>query len=211
MIGGFFLVVVVIAGLAGLALIALPGSTEWYFSWTLRPRWAAAVIGGMYLGSTLAFGWALTRPEDSVRALTYSVFGLAAPTLVFTAVHRQVFEFGRWQAVFWVVLFTLAPPVSLLAGLLRGRRPPSDESPIPAAWRAGWGVASVAALVGAVINWERGSTLTIRYLGCWASFAAILLAVPAVTGRRDDSHCVSVIVRLLAAGLALGVIRGQFA
>ena len=57
----FFSIVVVAAGASGALLIVAPGSTQRYFSWTLRPPAAAALIGG-FLASAGVFGWALTLP-----------------------------------------------------------------------------------------------------------------------------------------------------
>lgn len=210
-VGGFFTVVVVIAGVAAIGLLALPGSTRWYFSWTLRQHWAAALIGGLYLASTFAFGWALTRRPAETRALSFAVVGLAAPTFVFTMKHLKVFDFSRWQAVFWVVLFGVAGPLSIALDLMRGRRAPAGaENRTSRSVRAVWVVLTVAASALAIAVWINGSNLTIRYLGCWGSFAAVLTGTAAVTGRRDDSRCATVIVRAVAVGALVGLVRGRF-
>lgn len=74
----FFAIVVVAAGASGVSLLAWPGSTDRYFSWTLNPPAAAALIGGFYLASAVVFGWALTRPWREAKALLVGVLGLVA-------------------------------------------------------------------------------------------------------------------------------------
>ena len=104
-----FVIVVAAAGISGLVLLLAPGSTGRYFSWTLRPRAAAAVIGGLYVASAIVFAWALTASRRQARPLVVGILGLAVPTLVLTIVYDEVFDFSRWQAVLWVVLFVSAP------------------------------------------------------------------------------------------------------
>lgn len=209
-VGGFFCAVVVIAGAASVGLLVLPGSTRWYFSWTLRPTWAAALIGGLYLASTYAFGWALTRPPDEARALSYAVLGLAIPTFAFTVKHIAVFDFSRWQAVFWVGLFGLAAPLSITADLIRGRRAPVGPDMLTSGViRLAWAGVTAAAVASAIAIWIGGSTLTIRYLGCWCSFVAVLAGVAASTGRIDDSKCAGMVLRAVAVGAVIGFLRGR--
>jgi hypothetical protein len=57
-------------------LLVAPGSTGRYFSWTLRPRAAAAVIGGLYVASAIVFAWALTASRRQARPLVVGILGL---------------------------------------------------------------------------------------------------------------------------------------
>ena len=91
----FFGIVVVAAGVSGLALLVAPASTDRYFSWTLNPPAAAALIGGFYLASAVVFAWGLRLEWRSARTLLVGVLGLAVPTLVLSIVHDDVFDFSR--------------------------------------------------------------------------------------------------------------------
>ena len=56
------------------------------------------------------------------------MLGLAAPTLVATFRHRDVFDFGRWQAVAWVVLFVASVTSFGALALTRGATDPRAPS-----------------------------------------------------------------------------------
>jgi hypothetical protein len=200
----FFGIVVAIAGASGVALLSFPGSTDHYFSWTLRPTGAAAAIGGLYLTSTVIFGWALRRTGDEIRALAVGVLGLAVPTLVFTIVDHDVFDFGRWQAVGWCVLFATAV-VAVVCELCTRR--PRRQADAPPSQR--WACAAVAVSASglAVGMWLAASTLTMRYLGCWASFVVVVAGHAAVSGRRSDAKVAGLVVAAAAGGLGLAALR----
>ena len=51
----FFALVVIASGFSAIVLLGWPGSTDTTFSWTLRPDAAAALVGGLYLVSAVAF------------------------------------------------------------------------------------------------------------------------------------------------------------
>jgi hypothetical protein len=218
-VAAFCWIVVVAAGVSAIALLVAPGSTDRYFSWTLQPDEAAAVIGGLYLASAVVFAWALTLPWRQVRPLFVGVLGLAVPTLVLTIVHDQVFDFGRWQAVAWVVLFALAP-VSAAFILVTAPREPSSGSPLPTWARVGLGV--VAALFAAlavtlwVDTWREDASgpspfdlvgLTGAYIGAWCSFTAVMAGWAAVRGRWDDARVPLVTMAAVAGGLVLASAR----
>jgi hypothetical protein len=204
----FFAIVVMVAGVTAIALLLFPGSTDTYFSWTLRPTWAAAVIGGLYLASVFVFGWALRQPRADVRSLAVGVLGLAVPTLVFTIVHREVFDLSRWQAIGWWALFITAP-VTVLFDLREGRPPAPAEAPPWQRWACG--VACGGAAIAAIAMWVTGTTLTIRYLGCWASFAAVVTGHAAIAGRRTDTRVAALVVVAAAVGVGIGGLRAGFA
>ncbi len=216
---GFFAVVVVAAGASGAALVLAPGSTDRYFSWTLRPAGAAALIGGLYLASATVFGWALTLPWRQVRPLVVGVFGLAVPTLALTLVHDEVFDFGRWQAAGWLGLF-LAAPVSATAIVLGGDREPGGGPPLLTWSRAALGALALALLALAVAIWfddTRGAVarqspvglvrLTGTYLGAWCSFMALLCGWAAVRSRWDDARVPLATVVAASAGATVGLLR----
>ena len=209
----------VAAGASGVALLAWPGSTDRYFSWTLRPPAAAALIGGFYLASAFAFGWGLGLPRRQARALLLGVLGLAGPTLVLTVVHDEVFDFGRWQALAWVALFVTAPVSASL--LLVRRRGFGDGGPALPGWCRGVVGALGAVLAAvAVLVWLDATRddvvrvspvalvrLTGTYLGAWCSFLAPLCGHAAATGRWDEGRVAFVTLGLAAAGAALALVR----
>ena len=215
----FFAIVVVAAGASGVALVVAPDSTESYFSWTLRPTGAAALIGGFYLASAAVFGWSLTLPWRQVRPLVVGVLGLAVPTLVLTLVHDEVFDFGRWQAVGWLALFVVAP-VSATAAVLTGGREPAGGPRLRAWSRAALVVLALALLVLASAIWFEETRdavarqspvdllrLTGTYLGAWCSFLALLCGWAAARDRWDDARVPLATLVATSAGATLGLLR----
>jgi hypothetical protein len=200
----FFAIVVAIAGVSGVALLSFPGSTDRYFSWTLRPTGAAAAIGGLYLASAVIFGWALRRTRDEIRSLAVGVLGLAVPTFAFTIVHHDVFDFARWQAIGWWVLFATAV-LSVLCELRAPRARRQADATASQRWACG--ALAVGASTLAIGMWVAASTLTMRYLGCWASFAAVVAGHAAVSGRRTDAKVAGLVIVGVAAGLGLAAVR----
>jgi hypothetical protein len=211
--------VVVAAGTTGIVLLAAPGSTDRYFSWTLRPASAAALVGGFYLASAAAFGWALTLRWSEVRSLVVGVLGLTVPTLVLTSVHDEVFDFGRWQAIAWVLLFVAAPGSALALLVARPPEAGSDRRLHPAT-RAALGLLAVAFLAVATLVWldatrdevERSAPvalvgLTGTYLGAWCAFLGVLCGAAAVRNRGDAARLPLVTLGLAAAGVVAGLLR----
>jgi hypothetical protein len=215
----FLGIVVAAAGISGVVLLLFPGSTGRYFSWALGPPGAAAMVGGFYVASAVAFGWALTLPLAQVRPLLVGVLGLAVPTLILTIVHDEVFDFDRWQAVAWLLLF-VAAPVSATALLRTG--PPASRSgqrlrPWVRAVLAGLAalLATLAALVWIagtreeLLRWSPVALVRLSgtYLGAWCSFLAALCAVAALQGRWDAARVPLATLALAAAGAAVGLLR----
>ena len=210
---------VVAAGASGVALLVAPGSTHRYFSWTLRPPGAAALIGGFYLASAVVFAWGLTVPRRQARALLVGVLGLAVPTLVLTIVHDEVFDFGRWQALAWVGLFVTAPvSATLLLGVLRSGQAPDRALP---AW-CRWTLAVLGAVLTlvAMLVWLDATRddvipfspvdlirFTGTYLGAWCSFLAVLCLHAAMTGRWDEGRVAFFTLGAAAAGAAVALLR----
>ena len=215
----FLGIVVVAAGISGVVLLLFPGSTGRYFSWALGPPGAAALVGGFYVASAVAFGWALTLPWTQVRPLVVGVLGLAVPTLVLTIVHDEVFDYGRWQAVVWLLLFAAAPVSATVLLVINPRAPSSGRRILP--WVRAV-LTGLAALLGAaaVLVWVDGTRedllrwspvalvrLSGTYLGAWCSFLAVLCGVAAWQGRWDTARLPLATLALAAAGAALGLLR----
>jgi hypothetical protein len=214
-----FVIVVAAAGISGLVLLLAPGSTGRYFSWTLRPRAAAAVIGGLYVASAIVFAWALTASRRQARPLVVGILGLAVPTLVLTIVYDEVFDFSRWQAVLWVVLFVSAP-VSAAAILATTAADDPGAARLHTWARALLGVVALALMTVAVLIWldvTRSHVarvapfdlvrLTGTYIGAWCSFLAAACAWAALRGTWDDARGPLIAIMLAAAGATLALLR----
>jgi hypothetical protein len=189
---GEFGTIAVAAGIAGVALLAWPGSTPSFFSWPLGPEPAAALVGGLYVASTVTFGFALARSWVEGRGLVVASLGLTVPTLVATIVHRNVFDFSRPAAVAWLVIFASAPIafVAMLAGLPVGATP-HQRPPSPPLVRILAGLMAVAFAATAIALWvdPRGGAgwlpfapppMSGRFLGAWVAFVSLLAAWAAV-------------------------------
>jgi hypothetical protein len=212
-------IVVVAAGASGAALLVAPDETDRYFSWTLRPPAAAALIGGLYLASAVVFAVAFALPWTQVRTLVMAVYGLAVPTLVLTLVHDEVFDFGRWQAVAWVLLFLFAP-VMVTAILATRPVAPAGGPRLRDVTRLAVALLAAAFAALAVSIWFDALRddvadaspvdlvrLTGTYLGAWASFLAVLLGLAAVGGRWDHARLPLLMTAAAGAGAALAFVR----
>ena len=186
----FFALVVIASGFSAIVLLGWPGSTDTTFSWTLRPDAAAALIGGLYLVSAIAFSYALTRTWTEVKGLWIAVYGLAVPTFVATLVHNEVFDFSRWQALAWLAIFTGAPIAVTVVLVAKRHESPSRRKvggrwPLGPAWSSPrwpsrwprWPSSSCSTPpVGKLSEHSPFPLigLTGAYLGAWCAFAALL-------------------------------------
>ena len=141
--------------------------------------------------------------------LCTAVLGLAAPTLVATFRHRDLFDFGRWQAVAWVVLFVAS--VTSFGAL---RSPAGDRVPVAHGLRRAQGarcrvrghrrrhvgVAGDVSEHGPVAAGPRG----LRFVGSWAAFLALTAVYAARHPRLDEARLpvVTLVVFPLAMLLA---------
>lgn len=220
-LAGFFAIVVIVAGGSSVALLVWPSASRTYFSWNLGPAPVAALIGGLYLASVIVFLEAATRPRQETRSVTVGVLGLALPTLLFTTVERDVFDWTRPQAIAWVVLFCSAP----LAILLDVRSPtPVDESPkasmVARVALAGVSLAASGLAVGLWAEASRGwldsrspiplGGLTADDLGAWCAFVAVASLVALGRGRVSDIRSIGILLGAIAAGAALAATRTMF-
>jgi hypothetical protein len=187
------------AGFVGILMLIAPASTGRYFSWVLGPAPLAALVGGCYVASAVVFGWAAAREQwAGRRGLCVAVFGLTLPTLAATARHHDVFDFSRWQAVAWVLLFVASPLLfGLTLYLLRGSV--AARGPRLRLWaRAVLTVVAVGYAALAVALWAWPSTvgrhgpfavagLGARFAGSWAAFLAICASY-AVRARWEEAR-----------------------
>jgi hypothetical protein len=206
------------AGLTGMFLLAWPGSTARYFSWDLDPEPLASLIGGSYVASLLVFGIAARRSWPEVRGLVAGTLALTIPMLAVTFFHLEVFDFGRWQAWAWVVLF-LASPLVFGSELWsrRGIRG-GDGDLLAPGYRLIAGLLGVVFLSVAVSLWwdpEQSARLLPfelppfggRVLGCWSSFLGFLALWTAARARAAEVRVPLVGVTLFMAGAIGGAMR----
>jgi hypothetical protein len=84
-----FLVLVLAAGLVGLALLAAPGATGRFFAWGLAPEGLAAFAGGVYALPAGALVAALRTGSDPVGYLAVLVLLLGCGAALLAAVGRR--------------------------------------------------------------------------------------------------------------------------
>ena len=193
-------VVAVVAGVAGTVMLVAPEDTDRYFSWPIGPRPLAALVGGFYLASATTFAL-LARRRDwlASRGICFGILAFTLPTLAATVRHRDLFDWGRVQALAWVALFVGAPlAFSSFLYLQRGRR--SDGgNPLP-----GW-TRTVLAVLGAVYSllavgllFAPGRLqadaspfslpgLSGRFIGAWCAFLAVAALFSAWRNRSHEA------------------------
>ena len=187
------------AGVVGVAMLAWPGSTGRFFSWQLAPPALAAFVGACYVASALVFGRAAaSRSWPAQRGLCVAVLGLAAPTLIVTAVHRDVFDFERWQAVAWVALFATSVTSFGSLVLLRPAEPAAGPR-LPAPARVVLVATAFAYGTVAVVLWAApravashgpiaAGPMGLRFVGSWAAFLALCAVRAARHPAREASE-----------------------
>lgn len=214
-----FLVLVVAAGLVGVALLVVPAATVTFFSWGLAPPPLAAFAGGAYLGSAVVYVTALTRPRHEVRGLVLGAAVLSSSVLVVSVVHRDQFDLGRLAAWAWFVLFgafTLLTTALLALDRDVGGPP---RGPKLARW---WRVLLVAVATGlgalALVLWTAPELaagfspfdmgpLGARFAGCWVALLATVTGWAAWDGRVAAAGLPALALVALPAGMLLGAVR----
>lgn len=208
-----FWAVVVAAGASGAALLASPASTSGFFSWALGPPPLAALVGGLYLASSIVFAVATRLPAEQIRSLLAANVALTLPTIVATLLHLRVFDFGRWQAAAWMALFVAAPPFwGGLLGALRGsEKVASDDRVSTAALILAGGLAA-----GSILTWVEPEAVSVlfpfevaglggRFAGAWLMFLAVMAGWYAMLPERRLLPALSLVV--YPAGAAVAALR----
>jgi hypothetical protein len=212
------LVLVIAAGLVGLALLAVPGSTEAFFAWGLAPEPLAAFAGGVYVGSAVVYLAGLRSPEHAQRGLAVGMLVLSLTVLVVSIAHRDVFDFGRLQAWAWMVLFVAFTVVSAVLVTIGPRRGGRAQERI-----ARWVVVTLAAataglaIVGIALWIDPGAVaasgpfelppLGGRFAGSWIVLLAVLAGHAAVSGRVQEARLAGVALVALPLGALAAAAR----
>jgi hypothetical protein len=210
------------AGLVGALMVAAPESSGTYFSWALGPAPLASLVGAFYVASAFVFGWAAARSDwAGMRGLCVAVFALTVPTLAATSQHLDVFDFTRWQAIAWVVLF-IASPILFGTSLYLMRGTVVADGPRLPGWaRSALGAlaASYGALAVLLWGWPdlvaRNGPFAVAglgagFAGAWAAFLAVSAGFAAWCDRWNEARLpIVVLVAWPAVAIASAAARAD--
>ena len=215
-----FLIVGVVAGTAGVVMLVAPDETDRYFSWPIGPPPLAATVGGFYVASAIVFTRAAFRDDwPAARGLCVGVVALTVPTVVFTIRHHEVFDFGRWQAIAWIVLFVAAPiAYGTILFVQRGQVAGTSGDALAPWARAVVAVLALGYSVLALVLWvdPTGTTdrapyalpaMSGRFLGCWAAFLTALAVFVVVRNRWHEARTPLLALTLWPVGGLVGALR----
>lgn len=194
------IVVAVVAGIAGTVMLVAPKDTDRYFSWPIGPPPLAALVGGFYLASAVTFALlAVRRDWPASRGICFGILAFTLPTLAATVRHRDLFDWGRWQALAWVALFVGSPlAFTSFLYLQRGQRS-AGGNPLPSWTRAVLavvGAAYAALAVGLLFAPGRLQAdaspfrlpgLSGRFIGAWCAFLAVVAVFAAGRNRSHEA------------------------
>jgi hypothetical protein len=206
-----FLMLVVAAGLVGIALLAVPEATGVFFAWGLGPESLAAFAGGVYVASAAVYAVALRAPAREAHGLVVAAVVLSVSVLASTFAHLEVFDFSRLQAWAWVALFA-AFGVTTCALAVRGPWWPAPGPRLPVWARLLLGaVSALLAGVGLALWIDPGAfslaPLGGRFAGSWTMMLATLGAYPALTDRRREARLPALALVALPAGALVAAAR----
>jgi hypothetical protein len=206
-----FLMLVLAAGMVGVALLVVPGATGTFFAWGLGPESLAAFAGGVYVGSAVVYAVALRTPARESHGLVVAAVVLSVSVLASTLAHLDVFDFGRLQAWAWVALF-VAFGVTTCALAVRGPWWPTPGPRLPL-WTRGL-LGALASLLGgvAVALWIDPAAFSLaplggRFAGSWVAMLATLAAYAALTDRRREARLPALALVALPAGALVAAAR----
>ena len=213
-----FLLLVIAAGLVGIALLAAPAATGTFFAWVLRPEPLSAFAGGVYLGSAAAYALALPRSSREVRGLVLGAAVLSVSVFIVTVAHAAKFDFSRLQAIMWVILFAA---FSLLTSLLFLFDRGEDADPgqrLRGSARVVFGAVAIAAAALALALWIHPAGLSRAgpfnlsplgggFAGSWVALLATVCAWAAVRNRPDEARPAAYLLACLPLGALLAGLR----
>jgi hypothetical protein len=214
-----FLVLVLAAGLVGLAMLAVPEATGRYFAWGLQPAALAAFAGGVYVGSAVVYAVAIPRPEREVRPLVAGAVVLSVSVFVFTMVHVDVFDLDRLQAWAWIVLFAGFSTIMIGLLVVSGGVPGDGDGPPLVPWaRAVCGAVGALLAVVALALWINPvglsdaspfalSALGGRFAGAWIALLATVLGWAAWDGGARTARLPALALVALPAGALVAGLR----
>ena len=212
-----FLMLVLAAGLIGLALLAVPEATGAFFAWEVKPAPLAALAGGVYVGSAIVYAAGLRVPLAAVRSLLAAAVALSVSVFAITLAHLDIFDLGRLQAWAWLVLFA---GFAVATSALLVRRVPPRAPGVPLAPWARWALALAAAGLGALglalwidpVGTGAAGPFALpplggRFAGSWIVLLAVLAGWGAALGRRDEARLPALALIALPAGAFAAALR----
>jgi hypothetical protein len=205
-----FLMLVVAAGLVGVALLSVPGAAGTFFAWGLGPEPLAAFAGGVYVASAAVYAAGLRAPWAQARALVAAAVVLSVSVFGVTLAHLDVFDFGRLQAWAWLVLFGVFAVTTcwlLIAGGAHVHpRGPTLAAPVRTAFAA---AALTLGIVGVRLWIDPGALPDLggRFAGSWTVMLAFLAGWAAVANRREEARLPALALAALPAGALLAAAR----
>jgi hypothetical protein len=215
-----FLLLVVAAGLIGIALVAVPDATGKFFSWDLGPEPLAAFAGGVYVGSAAAYAAAIPSGERTVRGLVAGAVVLSVSVFVISIAHLDLFDFDRLQAWAWMALFGGFSVVTAGIFLVGEPRPVEASVVQPVAPWARLVFAAVGAPLGALAMalWIDPTGLSGaspfelpplggRFAGSWVALLAVLAWWAALRNRSDEARLSALALVTLPAGALIAALR----
>jgi hypothetical protein len=183
------------------------------FSWEIKPRITAMLLGSAYLGGVVFFASLLAaRRWHRVALGVPAVATFASLLLVTTVRHRDLFLFDRVSGWVWTLIYVVAPPLVVLAWALNrrhdpGRRP--GDATVPGPVVRALLVMGLVAMAFAVALY----LVPDRFLGAWpwkltplsARVLAPMLCLPGVLGIGSalDRRCSSLRAPLIAQAASL--------
>ena len=214
-----FLVLVIAAGLVGIALLAVPASTGSFFSWGLSPAPLAAFAGGVYVASAIVYAVALPAPWRAVRGLVVGAVVLSLSVIAVTFGHLDIFDFDRLQAWAWVTLFIAFALLTM--GILwfgEEEEPDGEAPPLARGARALLGVVAVLLGALAIALWADPTGLAEpspfdlpplggRFAGCWIALVAVLCGWAAARNRTDEAWLPALGLAALPTGALIAGLR----
>ena len=207
-----FLMLVLAAGLVGVALLIAPGATGAFFAWELAPAGLAAFAGGVYVGSAVVYGIALAAGDRAVRGLIAGAVALSVSVLAITLAHRAVFDFGRLQAWAWLVLFAGfgLTTIALLVRAVRARR--ARATALAPSARGLLALAGLALAGAGLALWldPAGAGLPPlggRFAGSWSAMLAVAALWAAARGDAEEARLPALALAIVPAGALLGAAR----
>jgi hypothetical protein len=132
----------VASAIAGPALVLLPGSTDQFWAWEIRPDLSAVYVGAGYTfgATTIALLLAVGRWRAALVPVV-TTWPFAVVMLMATLVHRDRFFDDRWQFWVWSAIYAYLPfalPVLWWRNRRRDPGPrPDDVLVAPALSRVG--------------------------------------------------------------------------
>jgi len=212
-----FLLLVIAAGLIGIALVAVPAATGTFFAWVLRPEPLAAFSGGVYVGAAALYALTLARDRVDPRGPLIGAAVLSVSVFVITLTHLDQFDFDRLQAWAWLFLFAGFSAVTVGLFVLERDRA-GAAAPIGAGTRTALRLLAVVLGALALALWIDPTGLSGnspfalpplggRFTGSWVALLAILCAWAGATAIRDQAQFAAIALITLPAGALIAALR----